>query len=195
MLNGKVVPVNENPVPLIAAELTVTFAVPVELNVTDCVAGVLTATLPNGTLAGLTPSVGVPWPSSIAKIAELSPDFAVNIAVSDVLGTVTVALKLAVVVPATTVTEDGTVTAALLLDKLTVNPPAPAAAFRLTVQMSVPDAIIAPFAHTSASTVDSPVPDRVTIRGAPSVELFANVIVPVDVPAAAGSNCTLRFAV
>jgi hypothetical protein len=49
-----------------------------------------------------------------------------------------VAEKLAVVDPAATVTDDGTVTAAVLLDKLTGWPLAPAAAFSVTVHVSVP---------------------------------------------------------
>jgi hypothetical protein len=46
------------PVPLTIAELIVTGAVPVEDNVTDCVAGVFTATLPNARLRALTLSIG-----------------------------------------------------------------------------------------------------------------------------------------
>ena len=195
MLSGKVAPRTENPVPPMAASLTVTGAVPVELSVIDCVAGVFTATLPNDTLAALTPSVGVPGPTSNAKLAELSPDFAVKVTVSDVLDAVTVALKLAEFAPAATVNEEGTVTAELLLERLTVNPPVPAATFRLTVQGSVPDTAIDPLAHVSPPMVDAPVPDRLTFRARPSEEVFVNVNSPVDVPAAVGSNCTLRLAV
>jgi hypothetical protein len=49
------------PVPVIAvstAELTVTAAVPVDVKVTDCVAGVFNPTLPNPTLVALMLSVG-----------------------------------------------------------------------------------------------------------------------------------------
>ena len=49
-----------------------------------------------------------------------------------------VAVKFALVAPAGTVTEAGTVTTLLLLAKLTVNPPVAAAALRVTVQLSVP---------------------------------------------------------
>ena len=44
---GRVPPEIEKPAPLTAAELTVTEAVPVELNVIDCATGVFTSTVPN----------------------------------------------------------------------------------------------------------------------------------------------------
>ena len=47
------------PVPLSAAELMVTGAVPVELNVTGSVDAVFTVTLPNARLAGLTVNCGL----------------------------------------------------------------------------------------------------------------------------------------
>jgi hypothetical protein len=43
-----------NPAPVIAAELTVTGEVPVEVNVNDCVVAVLTVTLPKPRLVALT---------------------------------------------------------------------------------------------------------------------------------------------
>ena len=55
-----------------------------------------------------------------------------------------VAVKLAVVAPAATVTDEGTVTALLLLDRLTACPPVAAAAFSVTVQESVPAPVIDP---------------------------------------------------
>lgn len=45
-----------NPAPVIVAELTVTGEVPVELSVIDCVAAVLTVTLPKLRLVALTVS-------------------------------------------------------------------------------------------------------------------------------------------
>ena len=50
----------------------------------------------------------------------------------------TVAVKLAEVAPAVTVTDEGTVTEAELLARFTVNPPVGAAAVNVTVQVSVP---------------------------------------------------------
>jgi hypothetical protein len=46
------------------------------------------------------------------------------------------------VAPAATVTLAGTVTAELLLDRLTANPPLAAAAFSVTVQLSLPALVI-----------------------------------------------------
>ena len=60
---------------------------------------------------------------------------------------VAVAVKLALAAPAVTVTEVGTVTAELLLDRLTVNPPLGAAALSATVQVSVPAPVIVPLVH------------------------------------------------
>lgn len=51
---GKVAPVYEKPVPVIAAELTVTGELPVEVKVNDCVDGVFKFTLPKVTLVALT---------------------------------------------------------------------------------------------------------------------------------------------
>ena len=55
-----------------------------------------------------------------------------------------VAVKLALVAPAATVTEAGTTTAVSLLDKLTAWPPLPAAAFSVNEQLSVPAPVIDP---------------------------------------------------
>jgi hypothetical protein len=55
-----------------------------------------------------------------------------------------VAVKLVLVAPAATVTEAGTTTAVSLLDTLTTWPPLPAAAFSVTVQLSVPAPVIDP---------------------------------------------------
>ncbi len=74
----------------------------------------------------------------------------------------TVAVKPALVAPAATVTEDGTVTAALLLDRLTAWPPVPAAAVNVTVQASVPAPVIDEFVHDNALTVLDPVPAAAT---------------------------------
>jgi hypothetical protein len=64
---------------------------------------------------------------------------AVRVTVCDVLTEETVAAKFAVLEPAGTVTDAGTVTALLLLESPTANPPVAAAAFNVTVQLSVPD--------------------------------------------------------
>jgi hypothetical protein len=101
-----------------------------------------------------------------------------------------------------TVTVAGSVTAALLLDKLTLIPPLGAAALSVTVQASVPDsdmvALLQEKVLSAAVTVSGvlvvavvPVPLRL-MTVVPSVEeLLAMVSCPVAAPVTVGSNCTL----
>ena len=56
---GNVVSDSVKPAPFSVAPLIVTGTVPVDVKVTDCVAGVLTNTSPNGTLVALMLSVGI----------------------------------------------------------------------------------------------------------------------------------------
>jgi hypothetical protein len=53
-VTGRLPPMMANPAPVIAAELTVTGDVPVDINVNDCVAEVFTVTLPKPRLVALT---------------------------------------------------------------------------------------------------------------------------------------------
>jgi hypothetical protein len=78
---------------------------------------------------------------------------AVRVTVTELLTDETVATNPAVVDPAGTVTEAGTVTALLLLARPTAKPPVGAAAFNVTVQLSVPAPVIDPLAHVSALSV------------------------------------------
>jgi hypothetical protein len=107
----------------------------------------------------------------------------------------TVAAKLAVEAPAATVTVDGIVTSELLLERFTVNPPLAAAAFNVTVQLSVPEPTIDELAQLSPVNTGTPVPLRLTAVDDPASELLVNVIWPVAEPAAVGLNCTLSVAV
>jgi len=66
---------------------------------------------------------------------------------------VAVAVKLALEAPAATVTEDGTATFVLLLERLTARPPLPAALFRVTVQLSVVVPLIEELAQLTAVSV------------------------------------------
>jgi len=143
-VRGKVAPETVKPVPATVAALTVTAAVPVEDRVNVCVVAVFAFTLPKDKLDELTLSVGTAAPSDRAKVFDTLPALAVRVAVCAVLTEETVAVKVAVVDPAATVTEAGTVTVELLLARLTVNPPVAAAAFRVTVQLSVPDPVNEP---------------------------------------------------
>jgi hypothetical protein len=185
------------PVPVSVTPLIVTGAVPVEVKVTGCVAEVLTTTLPNGTLAALMLSVGTAAFSNRAKPAEELPWLAVRIVACAVATEATVAVNPALAVPAGTVTVLGTVTAELLLDRLTVNPPLVAAAVSVTVQASVPAPVMAPLLQDSALNAAEPVPvvpvPLKLITGVPDVEeLLAIVNCPVDVPMVAGLNCTFK---
>ena len=58
-MTGNVAPDIVNPVPLSVAELMVTGAVPVEVNVTGCVDAVFTVTSPNVRLAALIVNCGL----------------------------------------------------------------------------------------------------------------------------------------
>jgi hypothetical protein len=137
-----VAPETVKPVPSTVAALTVTDAVPVEVRVTDCVAGEFKFTSPNAMLVALMVNVGVNGPTCRVNVFEAPPALAVSITVCAVLTDVTVAEKLAVVAPAGTVTVAGTVTAELLLPRLTASPPVTAAEVRVTAQLSVPAVVI-----------------------------------------------------
>jgi hypothetical protein len=58
-VTGKLPPTIVKPVPVIAAELTVTGAVPVDVSVSDCVVAVFTVTLPKLKVAVLTVNCGL----------------------------------------------------------------------------------------------------------------------------------------
>jgi len=70
------------------------------------------------------------------------PSDAVRVAFCAELAAVAAATNLALVAPAATMTEDGTVKSALLLERLTGRPLLPAATFSVTVQLSVPVPVI-----------------------------------------------------
>ena len=92
-----------------------------------------------------------------------------------------------------TVTEAGTVTAELLLDRLTTSPPAGATEFSVTVQAFVPDPVMDALLQLSALSAAEavPVPLRLIAVAALVDELLLMVNCPVAVPAAVGSNCTV----
>jgi hypothetical protein len=152
-VSGKVAPETVKPIPVTTAVAIVTGEVPVDESVNVCVVGVFTFTLPKPMLPALTASVGVPLPNSSAKICDTPFALAVRVTVCEVLTEVTVAVKLAVVAPAATVTVAGTVTAELLLARLTIKPPLPAAVFKVTVQLSVPAPVIDPFVQVKKLSV------------------------------------------
>lgn len=106
-----------------------------------------------------------------------------------------VAVKPPVVVPAATVTLAGTVTAELLLARLTANPPLAAAAFKVMVQRSVPAPVIDPLVQLSALSTGTPLPVRLITVDVPLEELLVIVSEPEAAPATVGSNCTVNVAV
>lgn len=127
------------PVPLSRPELMVTAAVPVDVNVTGSVDGVLSARLPNATLAGLMANVGTEAVNCREKFLATLPPVAVRITdCAEVTGD-TLAMNVALIAFAGTRIVPGTATAALLLARLTLKPPLGAAAFSVTVQALLPD--------------------------------------------------------
>jgi hypothetical protein len=169
---------------VIVAALTVTDAVPVEDRVTVCVVGVLALTLPNDKLVVLTLSVDVEAFNCRANVFEALPELAVSVTACAVPTEVTVAVKPALAAPAAMLTVAGTVTALLLLARFTANPPAAAAAFNVTVQLSVPAPVTEPLVQLSPLSTGTPVPLRLTTVD----ELLVRESVPAAAPAAVGSN-------
>jgi hypothetical protein len=130
------------PVPLNFAELIVTAAVPVEVNVTGNVDAVLIVTLPNTRLDGLIVNAGcAASSSSMTNLCEAPSKVAVNVTDSADLTADACAVNCALVAFTGTVTVAGTVTAALLLTKLRFKWFL-AAALSVTVQVSVPAPVI-----------------------------------------------------
>ena len=168
---------------------------PVDVNVTDCVAVVLTDSLPNDKLVELRLNVGTDAPSCSAKVCATPLARAVNVTIAPEFTEETVAPKLALVAPPGTVAAGGKVTAALLLVRLTEKPPLAAGAFRITVQPSVPAPDIDPFAQLSPVKTGIPTPLRPIAVDVPEAELLVRVRVPNVSPATVGLYRTLNVAV
>jgi hypothetical protein len=148
-VTGKLFPVTENPVPEVEPALTVTGAVPFEVNVTDCVTAVPTATLPKASDVALALNAGTAALSCIAKLFEVELAIADKVAVCDAVTEETVAVKVAEDAPDGTVMLAGTATALLLLASVT--PVADGAAeLNVTVHVVNPDPINELLPHESA---------------------------------------------
>ena len=104
----------------------------------------------------------------------------------------TAAWKLALVAPAAMVTEDGMVTEDELLDKLTIWPPAGAAAFSATVQMSVAAPVSEALEQLTPLGIACPVPFKVIVDVVPVEELLVRVTDPFVVPAVVGLKPIVR---
>jgi hypothetical protein len=101
------------------------------------------------------------------------------------------ATKFALLAPAATITEAGTLTNGLLLARPTANPPLRAAAFNVTEQLSATEPVIVELAQVTPFNTGTPVPLRPTTIELPVEELLARESCPAAAPEAEGSNCTL----
>lgn len=198
-VTGNVTPDMLNPVPDSAPALMVSAEVPDEVRVTLCVDGVFRSTLPKAMVVEPTESAGPLTPSCRAKVFVTPPAVAVIVAVVAVVTAVAVAVKEAVVAFAGTVTEAGSVTALLLLERETASPPAPAAAFRVTVQASVAapesEASVQETALRAPVATAVPFPLSVTTLVPPVPALLLMVIEPLAALAVVGSNVTVSVTV
>jgi hypothetical protein len=194
-VRGKVTPEALKPAPATVAALTTTAAVPVEDKVSSWVAAEFTFTLPKARVEALRVNVIRDAPNCKANVSVTLPALAARVTACATFTAETFAGKLALDAPAGTVTEAGTETAVLLLERLTANPPLAAAVFRLIVQVSVPAPVIDPLVHVNPVSTGTPVPLKLTDAEDPAEELLLNVSAPETVPAAAGANCTFSVAV
>ncbi len=136
-----------------------------------------------------------------AKICEAVPFEAVSITACAELTDDTVAVNSMLVELAGTVTEAGTITAPLLLERLTLSPPLGAELLNVTVHASVPDPVIDALLQDRALSVDtveadaSPLPCSFTLA---TTELDVRVMTlscPVASVAAFGVKCILTLRV
>jgi hypothetical protein len=183
------------PTPVSVAALIVTGAVPVDVKVTDCVAAEFTTTLPNPTLVALMLSVGAAEFNCRTKLLETLPTLAVSVTASVVPTGDAVAVNSALVPFAGTVTVAGSVTAALLLVRLTLCPPFGAAAFSVTVQASITNPVMDVKLQESAFNTGVTLPLKPITAVAPVEELLTMVSCPATSPVVAGWNCTFSVAV
>jgi hypothetical protein len=178
----------EKPLPVAVTEFTVTAAVPLEVSITVCVVGVFTPTPPNEMLVAFKLSAGLPEFSCSESAFEVPPAVAVSVTDCALLTEETFAVNVALVAVAGTVTELGTETALLLLERVTLTPPLGAEPDRLTVHISASDPVIDVLPQFTALTVGVtvvPVPLRLTVA---VVALLDIVSCPVAELPVAGSN-------
>jgi hypothetical protein len=96
------------------------------------------------------------------------------------------------------VTEDGTETKVLLLERMTLNPPLGAALLSTTEQLSVPELVIVALLHVrelNVGVVTVPAPLRLIAAAGLVEELLLMVSWPVTDPEVVGWNWTLRVKV
>jgi hypothetical protein len=176
----------------------VTGPVPVELIVTLSVTGVFTVKLPKAKLAGPTLSVSTGTFNSRAKVSVTVPALAVSVTACAIETGEKLAVNWALVSLAWINAAGDTVTAALLLDRPTLNPAAGAGSLMVTVQRSVPvppiDALTheIPLSCGAGGESAAPVPLRL-IRVAPVEALLEMLNFPLAGPAATGTNATFKL--
>jgi hypothetical protein len=189
---GSVTGEAEKPLPDIATELTVTADVPVDVKVTVWVVGVFNGTPPNAIVVAFTVKEGVPGLSWSEIDRELLPDAAVRVAAWELETAAMFAVNAVLDDAAGIVTERGTVTAELLAESPTVNPPVGAEPERLTVHGFAIDPVIDVDLQVTALTVGAtlmPVPLRLTAWVGALLEI---VSCPVVELAVVGLNWTVR---
>jgi hypothetical protein len=96
--------------------------------------------------------------------------------------------NLTVLVPAGTVTEEGTVTAVESLESLTTWPPAGANALRVTPQLPTPPPVYVELLQLSLLGTACPVPLSAIVEVVPAEELLVRMSAPVTEPAIVGLN-------
>ena len=187
-VTGGMIPIAPNREPTTETDEIVTGAVPDEVRVTDLVAWVPTFTLPNETVVALRDSAGVAAFSCSARLCDELFALAVTVAVCAVLTEATLAEKDALDEPAGTVAPAGSVTAVLLLARLTLVPPVGAGPDKITAHGSTSDPVIDVLLQDIADTVGNgavPVPLRLTVARGALLEI-ANC--PATEPALVGLN-------
>lgn len=150
---GKLPPETENPVPEAESELIVTGAVPLEVTVTDFVTAVPTETFPKAIDVEPNVSAGTAAFNCRAALIEEEFELAVKVAATEVLTEATVAVNDALLAPDATMTVAGTVTAAALLDNVTLWPLDEAAPLNVTVHEVDPFPVKLLFEQAKALTV------------------------------------------
>ncbi len=167
-VTGVLKPNTVNPAPVTDTPLIVRAAVPEEVSVNDFVADAFSNSLPNATLGELRLSTAAVAFSCRPTVFDTPPAVAVNAAVWVELTAAAAAVNPALDAPAATVTEAGTVTALLLLVKLTVVALA-AADVSDTVQASLTAPVSDALLHvtplsTGVADAATPVPLRLIFR-------------------------------
>lgn len=186
------------PAPVMDAALTVTGIVPVDERISGCVIAELTGTVPKARLLALIPRMGIAAPSSTANVSATPPTLAVNVAACTVVTGATLASKVALLAPAGTVTDTGTLTALSLLARATSRPPLAAVAFSVTVHVSLEAPVTDPFTQFSPVSIGTPMPLKATEAELAFDALLETLSWPLADPDAVGSNLivtvTLVFA-